>query len=500
MMNASPSIASRMTPLLLAALIILAPLFRSGKIPLATLLLELLAVAAFLALWWSSERRVVLGRLEVFLLAALAVFPLLQLLPLPGLSPLDLPGQADYFMASQAAGVDRGATTLSIIPRETLSGWLILLVPIAVYLLTRASSVRTLQKLVTLMLVVATLQAVLGLMQFGASPSPVFYLGIESPSTGNAVGTYTSRNNFAGFLYLSLMLSLALFMATLGRQTGRAQQGGGLRERIQYYATADGHRAFMYGAMALLLLLAIIFTRSRTGIVLTLMGVLLVSAVFSRRIGGGNAFGRTGVIISLAVGLAIAIGLGTVLERFTVSDPLSNGRWIIFDGVFDGIGQFFPLGAGTGTFRQTFARFQDLSQSSYLINRAHNSYLEWIYSGGIVALALILGFLGLYFARWFSLWKRGDWGEFRYIQVGAGLGLMLMLLHELVDYNLFVPANMVYFAFLAGLYLHPYREPTAPKQRTKPVAESSAALSEQALRRVSLLPQAGEPGRNPFMD
>ena len=499
MMNASPSIASRVPPLLLAALIILAPLFRSGKIPLATLLLELLALAAFLALWWSSERRRVLGRLEVFLLAALAVFPLLQLLPLPGLSPLDLPGQADYFMASQAAGVDRGATTLSIIPRETLSGWLVLLVPIAVYLLTRATSVRSLQKLVTLMLVVAALQAMLGLMQFGSSPSTVFYLGYEY-GTGSAVGTYTSRNNFAGFLYLSLMLSLALFMATLGRQTGRTQEGGSLRERIQYYATADGHRAFMYGAMALLLLLAIIFTRSRAGIVLTLLGVLLVSATFSHRIGGGNAFGRMGVIVSGAIALAIAIGLGTVLERFTVNDPLSDGRMIIFDGVFVGIGQFFPLGAGTGTFQQTFARFQDLSQSSYLINRAHNSYLEWVYNGGIVAIALIVGFLALYFARWFSLWKRGDWGEFRYIQVGAGLGLMLMLLHELVDYNLFVPANMVYFAFLAGLYLHPYREPTAPNQRTKPVGESSAALSEQALRKVSLLPQAGEPGRNPFMD
>ena len=499
MMNASRSIASRVPALLLAALIILAPLFRSGKIPLATLLLELLAVAAFLALWWSSERRLVLGRLEVFLLAALAVFPLLQLLPLPGLSPLDLPGQADYFMASQAAGVDQGATTLSIIPRETLSGWLVLLVPIAVYLLTRATSVRSLQKLVTLMLVVAALQAMLGLMQFGSSPSTVFYLGYEY-GTGSAVGTYTSRNNFAGFLYLSLMLSLALFMATLGRQTGRTQQGGNLRERIQYYATADGHRAFMYGAMALLLLLAIIFTRSRAGIVLTLLGVLLVSATFSHRIGGGNAFGRMGVIVSGAIALAIAIGLGTVLERFTVNDPLSDGRMIIFDGVFVGIGQFFPLGAGTGTFQQTFARFQDLSQSSYLINRAHNSYLEWIYSGGIVAIALIVGFLALYFARWFSLWKRGDWGEFRYIQVGAGLGLLLMLLHELVDYNLFVPANMVYFAFLAGLYLHPYREPTAPKQRTKRTTESSAAPSEEALRKVSLLPQAGEPGRNPFMD
>ena len=80
-MNASRSIASRVLPLLLAALIILAPLFRSGKIPLATLLLELLAVAGFLALWWSSERRRVLGRLEVFLLAALAVLMLTLLFP-----------------------------------------------------------------------------------------------------------------------------------------------------------------------------------------------------------------------------------------------------------------------------------------------------------------------------------------------------------------------------------------------------------------------------------
>ena len=75
-----------------------------------------------------------------------------------------------------------------------------------------------------------------------------------------------------------------------------------------------------------------------------------------------------------------------------------------------------------------------------------------------------------------------------------------MLLHELVDYNLFVPANMVYFAFLAGLYLHPYREPTAPKGRTKRKTESAAAPSEEGLRKVALLPQATEPERNPFMD
>ena len=496
-MNASRSIASQVPPFLLAALIILAPLFRAGNAPLATLLLELLAVAAFLALWWGSERRLLLGRLEIFLLAALAFFPLLHLLPLPGLSRADLPGQAEYFLALQAAGVDQSAATLSIIARDTLSGWLVLLVPIAVYLLTRATSVRNLQNIVTLMLAVASCEAVLGLVQFGSAPSTAFSLGSET-NGGSAVGTYPSRNNFAGFMYLSLMLSLALFMANLGRQSS-TQEGGSLRERIQSYATADGHRAFSYGVIALLLLLAIIFTRSRAGIVLTLLGVLLASAAFSRRIGGASAFGRTGVIVSAAAGLSIAIGLGTVLERFAVSDPLTSGRAIIFDGVFSGIGQFFPLGSGVGTFRQTFARFQDLSQAPYLINRAHNSYLEWVYTGGVVAIALILGFLALYFARWFSVWKRDDWGEFRYIQVGAGLGLLLMLLHELVDYNLFIPANMVYFAFLAGLYLHPYNERVMPKP-TKRKGDAAAKPSETELRTVALLPQGSEPESNPFMN
>jgi O-antigen ligase len=496
-MNASRSIASQVPPFLLATLIILAPLFRAGNTPLATLLLELLAVVAFLALWWGSERRLLLGRLEIFLLAALVFFPLLQLLPLPGLSRADLPGQAEYFLALQAAGVEQGAATLSIITRDTLSGWLVLLVPIAVYLLTRATSVRNLKNIVTLMLAVAAGEAVLGLVQFGSAPSTVFSLGSEA-NGGSAVGTYASCNNFAGFMYLSLMLTLALFMANLGRQS-RAQEGGSLRARIQSYATADGHRAFSYGVMALLLLLAIIFTRSRAGIVLTVLGVLLASAAFSSRIGGANAFGRTGVIVSVATGLSIAIGLGTVLERFTLNDPLTDGRVIIFDGVFGGIGQFFPLGSGVGTFRETFARFQDLSQASYLINRAHNSYLEWVYTGGVVAIALILGFLALYFSRWFSVWKRDDWGEFRYIQVGAGLGLLLMLLHELVDYNLFIPANMVYFAFLAGLYLHPYNEPVMPKP-TKRKGGAAATPSENELRTVALLPQGSEPESNPFMN
>ena len=89
-----------------------------------------------------------------------------------------------------------------------------------------------------------------------------------------------------------------------------------------------------------------------------------------------------------------------------------------------------------------------------------------------------------------------EWGEFRYLQVGCGLGLGLMLLHELVDYNLFVPANMVYFAFFAAVFLHDYREPLRVRARR----ESDGAEAHAERRLPPLPPQPDVPVTNPFMD
>jgi O-antigen ligase len=388
--------------------------------------------------------------------------------------------------------------TLSILPRETLAGWLALLLPIAVYLLTRATPVKWLRGLLVLMFAVAAFEAVLGLVQFGTGPDSLFYFGMEYTHRGSAVGTYTSRNNFVGFMYLSLMVSLALFMATLGRHKRAAGQQS-LRDRLVYFASPEGHRAFVYGALALLLLLAVIFSRSRAGIGLTMLGLVLASLAFSRRIGGGNVYGLTGTIVSGVFALGITIGLGPVLDRFSAQDPLSDGRWTIFDGVFQGIGQFFPLGAGTGTFVQTFPQFQDISQAAFLINRAHNSYLEWVYNGGVAAMILIAAFLAYFAARWFKVWKKGEWGEFRYIQVGAGLGMLLMLLHETVDYNLFVPANMVYFAFFAGLFFYPYEEPALRHKKRRERSEDHTSQARTVADPL-LQPVDSGPQTNPFMD
>lgn len=453
--------------------------------------MELLAVTGLALLAWDNRTTATLTRIEKVLLCCLVAVPLIQLVPIPGLSRLSLPGQADYFTALTLAGADQ-TTTLSVLPRETLLGWLVLLIPVSVFLLTRALPAKKLQIVLAIVLGMAAFQAVLGLVQYGTGPDGPFSFGVGN-SGGLAKGTWRGRNNYAGFLYGTLVISIALFIATLGRHKKMAGHES-LRDRLVFFSTLQGHKAFLYGALSLLLIVAIVFSRSRAGISLTMLGVVLTSLALSRRIGGENVYGLTGTILAGAIGVGIAIGLGPVLERFSQSDPLSDGRWTIFEGAFEGIGQFFPLGSGGGTFEQVYPAFQALRFSAYTINQAHNSYLEWLFTAGIFGLALIVALVAMYALRWLSVWKRGTWGDFRYIQVGAGLAILLTLLHEGVDFNLFVPANLVYFAFFAGLFFHHHQEP-APARRSVKVSSEPPERSRTLLQPVST-----EPARNPFMD
>ncbi len=485
---------------LLGALMFLAPLFRSGKIPSALILLEIVAVAILVVLWWTPAESRKLSWGHIAALTGVVILPLLYLIPLPVEIAQMLPGRDVYLdvrlLASGAEALEQ--REMSLYPRETFAGWLILLLPLATYLAARSLETRQLRSLVTLLFVIAAFQAVLGLVQISAGPDSPLFLGLDW-SGGSAVGTYTSRNNYVGLLYMVLMITLALFMATLGRHRARVGQQT-LRQRLIYFSTMRGHQAFLFGAFSLLLLLAIVFSRSRAGIGLMMLGVVLASVLFARRIGGRNVFGMTGTVISVVLGLAISVGLAPVLDRFSAKDTVTDGRWTIFDGSFDGIAQFFPVGSGPATFRETFPPFQDLSQGQYIINNAHNDYLEWVYDGGMLAGLLIAAWLLLYILRWVGIWKREKWGEFRFIQVGAGVGMLLMLLHEGVDYNLFVPANMVFFAFFAGLFFHQYDEAEdMPADKQRSATRAHSPVPAERMRPV-VRPVYDEHERNPFMD
>ena len=69
-----------------------------------------------------------------------------------------------------------------------------------------------------------------------------------------------------------------------------------------------------------------------------MLGILLCTLMFSHRLGGRNVYGLMGTFTAVGVGLASLIGLAPVWTRFTLEDPLADGRWKVFDATVQAIG------------------------------------------------------------------------------------------------------------------------------------------------------------------
>lgn len=480
---------------LIGAILIFAPLFRSGKPALAVMVLELLSVSLLVLILW-QPRRISLPRTQTLALALLFAVPLIYLVPLPAGIAEWFPGREPY-AAGRAllAGVEgSGLTRLSLYPQQTESALLLLILPVAVFLGVRTLDPPRLLQLVFLLLALASLQSLLGLLQYVASKGSPQLFGMTLADVPSAQGTYTNRNHLAGLLEMVLPIALALMVYSVRRGTTETRRG--LRGRLVFLASARGHLAFVYGAVALLLLLGIVFTRSRTGIALSILALLLSTIAFARRIGGNNVYGPTGTIVAFAVGIGIAIGLVPVLDRFSASDAFSDARWTIFSATLDGIGAFAPIGSGPGDYPYVFPLFQPQEFGRWLINHAHNDYLEWLFEGGLFAVVLILLLLFLYVSQWARLGTAGQWSRIRFVKVGAGIGLLMMLLHSLTDFNLHIPANIAYFALLAGVFFSDAddeeTEPERRKQRrTQRLSEAPAPSSMPLSAPPTATPNAG---------
>ncbi len=160
-----------------------------------------------------------------------------------------------------------------------------------------------------------------------------------------------------------------------------------------------------------------------------------------------------------------------------------------------------PSAAAPGNYPDVFPAFQPLELGRWFINHAHNDYLEWLFEGGLLAAGLILLLLVLYARQWGRVWSKGAWSRARFVQVASGIGILLLLLHSLVDFNLHMPGNIVYFAFLAGLFFADPEAEVRPARRRKrrtPDLDQTSAVPVSAAK-----PQVAAPAdqiKNPFLD
>ena len=471
--------------LLLAPILCFAPLIKGGNRPLPLLFLELLSLLLLIGAIKRWQHVKQLGTPMLVLLALMLALPLLQLLPLPFSWWSSLSLKSNLIEPLQLVKVgDQLTRPLTLSPALTEFSWLALLPPLLLFVYSFSLKTRTLRDIVPLFLAMAAFEAVLGLAQYGA--------GLSS------MGTYANRDHLAGMLEMALPVSLALMVANLGQASIEYQhRRRGWRARLDVWLATYCNRSAIYLMLSLGLMLGLIFTRSRSGVLLAMVLVLLCALAFSSRLGGRNVYGMLGTWVAAGLSLALLVGLVPVLDRFALEDPLKDARWTIYSRGLEAVHAFLPMGSGIGTFSEAFQRFHPDTLTGVTINHAHNDYLQWVMEGGVIAAILLLGLLLLYGKRWIVIMQqKGTPSTFKLVQMGAGIGLFLMLLHSLVDFNLRIPANQIYFAFLAAIFFHVEQKEAADPAQTErhakrqPVAASAPAVSPQALPIV--------PGKNPF--
>ena len=479
---------------LLAILLVFAPIFRASNLPLPLLILELLSLVILFLLFLDPRGLRKSPKGQLLLVSAVVLLPAVYLLPLPGDLWADLPGRAVYGAALEDAAIDASGDwrSISLIGSITEYALWALIPGIVVFLAVVNLPREQVEKLVYVLIGIAVFQSILGLLQFGGGANSPLYFGNEYGG-GSAAGTYLNRDHLAGFLEMVFPIVLALFAATIGHQFGASRRRSRWRRRLDFFSSVAGHKTFIFAAIGVLIILALIFTKSRMGVAMTMLGLFLVLLAFSRRLGGNNVYGTYGTVVAVIVVLAVEIGLAPVLDRFT-KDPAEDLRWSIYSTSMKGVGDFFPVGSGPGTYPSVYPAYQPQEISAF-INRAHNDYLEWFFDGGILAAVLVLALLAVFARQWRVVWIKGRWRNFRYIQVGAGIGIILMLIHSILDFNLHKPANAVFFAFLLAVFFRENHEEFMAMQKREKNTHRTRRMDriESEPTKPAPAPQAEEP-------
>lgn len=146
----------------------------------------------------------------------------------------------------------------------------------------------------------------------------------------------------------------------------------------------------------------------------------------------------------------------TVTDSEVVSDL--NGRRIAWIGTCNMIADHKFTGTGPSTFSVMFTQYQPAGSASARFYYAHNDYLQYIAELGLpiiifmVWICYTIFFCGMQKLKSYSRQKRG-------ITLGALTGIVALLIHSFVDFNLHIPSNALLFIMLVALVMGNLEEP-----------------------------------------
>jgi len=423
-------------------LLVWAPIPLGSNRPWSWALLEIWVLA--LSLFWLAGHmrgRYAIGpvfqnaRLMLLCAVAWLGYVWLQLLPLP-VAILDwISPEAARWHHAAAAPVALGFAPLTLDRHATLDGACkstayVVFFMLSLLLLNTRDRIRIASYTLILS---GVLQAL-----YGA------FVALQGP-TGVASGTFVNRNHYAAYLVMCLSVGIGVLIASLsgGRS---ATWGRYFRSLVQWIISPKMGLRLLLVTMVI----ALVLTHSRMGnmaFFISLFVTGVIGLLLSRR-------ATRSMVVLLVSLIAIDVfivgtyfGTERVVERIGQTTVESEDRDEVAGYAINMWRDYPVLGAGLGSFAVVFPRYSGPgTPASY--THAHNDYLEFGAEVGIVGLAILGLMVSMSFLAALRAQHLRSDPVMRGLSFAAMMGIIALMIHSSVDFNLRIPANALTFMLL----------------------------------------------------
>lgn len=368
-----------------------------------------------------------------------------QSIPLPHGAIGDLPSQrivSEIYLATGMGSPDRSVT---MSPLSSLNSIWALVPPLAIILVSIQLTAEEHGKLLVVVLATGGLSAVIALLQIMGDPEGALYF-FSTTNYGSAVGLFANRNHQAALLAcLMPIIFTAIYRSN--------SHGGASRIGIK----SSGHWAVMACIAVAVLVVLILISGSRSGVLLGLIGLASITlsvvppptCIGPATLTNTRAF-RFGIVIALLLALvfaAIWFQRALAIDRMMVRDPSADIRLQTLSIAYKLMWAHQPLGSGFGSFSEVYKIYEptQLLMAQHM-NQVHNDWIDIALAGGVPFVALVAAgsfWLVLQALRIFSYPDQ----QHSNLLNKAGLAVVVILaVASLSDYPLRTPALACVFA------------------------------------------------------
>jgi O-antigen ligase len=266
---------------------------------------------------------------------------------------------------------------------------------------------------------------------------------------GKATGTFVNRNHLAGYLEMSIALGVGFLIAS------STAYSGNWRQKLRQFTEMLLSSKVIMRLLLAVMVIGLVMTRSRMGNT-AFFASLMFAGVLALLLMKNKSKSTTILLSSLLI-IDITIvgaffGVDKVAERLQGTSIEKESRDEVSRDTFNMWLENPILGTGAGSYRYVYPHYKsDDVTSVQLYDHAHNDYLQFLAEFGVLAFL----FLAASVLQSFYWAVQAMRSRRRPINQGLGfasaMGIIAIMIHSAVDFNLQIPANAFIFIFILAI-------------------------------------------------